>query len=718
VAGPNPDDYAPEAIDDPSTMGPVSGAMFNQETPTEPAPANLPGGAYVGNDPMGDPYDRKWPGMGKTSVKPYMYGWYDFEPEVRFAAIMNSWLIINNAVHGAGQELFAQDVTDDMLMVLGWGANDTEALEAGEEMLKDTYLPESEGGENFFDWMTGEGRNEQGWAKINSQDSGQISDTSFGRLQTDDILGVMDDGKGMWQRWAQHPGEVRLFETALEGGNTSENTQRAKYAGELGMEGAQFAALALAGGGYALGPSMAGWSNKVKAVLLATKGGKIGQYGPQIGKTFRYARNASFIGSTGSYVASLYLGVGEGLAKEASLITEAVESGQMDADIAYTYLQAISGITNEEVPVSVTEADWYQDIQAAGPRTEDGAPTGVKAGGIPTAAENRQQYQDLADPTYEAPTAIEGATDGFNSPLDSQEQAVADNEEFIAANTPLAPFAERQEAYIASRGGVMGDMPHDLYVAPTVTTPRGESDEYTPYQKGVYMSDITREKYKPRYYMDDYNDIMAGWSGDKIEWFQQQAIEAGMLNPDEFSFRAGSRDANTRTAFSNLLVDSNANGNTWEDQLTDNIRSYQEWLVDNPEPEEPKYAAFVTPAYLAPDYATLAQQTKQTFDSKLRRKTTQAEMRIFTDYLGQEDRNQWAAQVQGDRQTHAARGREFETGDPQSGGTVQGVDAMARFDEFFEDKYAGELKHRDRTAQVERKQGGLFGSLNRIAGGI
>ena len=190
-----------------------------------------------------------------------------------------------------------------------------------------------------------------------------------------------------------------------------------------------------------------------------------------------------------------------------------------------------------------------------------------------------------------------------------------------------------------------------------------------------------------------------------------------MLNPESFSFRSGSRDANTRTAFSNLLVDANSNGNTWEDQLTDNIRTYQIWLDENPDEEE-KYPAFVTPAYLAPDYATLAQQTKNDFRARLQRRPSGSEMRLFTDQLGSYDQQQWSAQVQADRQTHAARAREFETGDPQSGGTVQGVDALSRFSEFFDEKYEGEIKHRERTEQVQQKQGGLFGSLNRIAGGI
>jgi hypothetical protein len=338
-------------------------------------------------------------------------------------------------------------------------------------------------------------------------------------------------------------------------------------------------------------------------------------------------------------------------------------------------------------------------------------------------------FQDiiLRDPAGEEPTASRTSTgvvapaptasEGFSSALDREATANAAAEAELG--TPVTDFViARREQRLAAQGDVMGGMPRDQGVAPTVTPTRRET--FSDRQLGVYLrgQDEMYDTYKPRYFEGDYQDIMATWSIDRIQWFQDRAMDAGMLNGEEFSFRYGSRDANTRNAFSFLLADANANGNEWEDQLQDNVRTYQEWLKENPEPEDEKYPSFVTPAYLAPDYATLAQQTKSDFNARLGRRATGAEMRLFTDYLGGQDAQQWAAQTQADRQTHAARAREFETGDPQGGGTVQGVDAMARFDEFFDEKYEGEIKHRERTEDVQRRQPGLFGSLNRIAGSI
>ena len=57
-------------------------------------------------------------------------------------------------------------------------------------------------------------------------------------------------------------------------------------------------------------------------------------------------------------------------------------------------------------------------------------------------------------------------------------------------------------------------------------------------------------------------------------------------------------------------------------------------------------------------------------------------------------------------------------GGEQSGGTTQGVDAEARFQQFFDNKFAGEIKHRERVDQVGSKTAGLFGSIGNIERGL
>lgn len=229
----------------------------------------------------------------------------------------------------------------------------------------------------------------------------------------------------------------------------------------------------------------------------------------------------------------------------------------------------------------------------------------------------------------------------------------------------------------------------------------------------------------PRYDTRTYEGIQGSWSIPQIEEFQQDAIDAGLIEP-EANIRWGSRDPFTRHAFTAIVTEANANGNTWEDQLKDRIVQYQQWLVDNPEEPEriAQYGAFIAPTYRAPDYASLAQSVQATMAQKLGRRPSEAEMQLLVEQMSAYDKQQWGAQVQADRQTHAARARAFEnerddnTVAEQSGGTVQGVDAEARFLEFFNDKFSGEIKHRERVDQVQGKQGGLFASLNRIAGEV
>jgi hypothetical protein len=294
--------------------------------------------------------------------------------------------------------------------------------------------------------------------------------------------------------------------------------------------------------------------------------------------------------------------------------------------------------------------------------------------------------------------------------LDSAESAgeAWSVEEQEAISYGIDRGAARVQATRAKRGNVIGAeqgiRPYEL-VQPTLS--EHPSDTLTNPRLRV-MFEGGRA---PQYFDEDFSDILSTWSTPDIEDYQAKAILAGMIDPEDAQYHPGQRDKITRDSFYWLLFDANANGNFWDDQLEGNIASHQEWLVDNPEKDENPWRNFVTPTYLAPDYATLAQTVKSTMSQRLGRDASSAEMSFLTDYLGTADRQQWDAQVQGDRQTQAARAREWDTGDPQGGGTVQGVDALARFDEQFDDRFEGELDHRERVANVAGKRGLLIDSL-------
>jgi hypothetical protein len=296
-------------------------------------------------------------------------------------------------------------------------------------------------------------------------------------------------------------------------------------------------------------------------------------------------------------------------------------------------------------------------------------------------------------------------------------------EELYDIQTPEREAIEREEARVArlrQRGDVIGGLAPETRVSPTVT----ELQPWHPgnFQRNDPVAEEIAQTYAPRYFDENYRNIVGSWSIDETEWFQNQAILAGLIDPESY-IRYGSRDGYTTTAFMQILADANNNGNMWKDELESQVASYQQWKMDNPEVKE-QYPAFITPAYPKPDYATLSQQVKGAISQSLGRRVTVSELQLLTDHLGQLDRQEWDTQVAVERSTHAARGREHDdrqddgSSTGQSGGTVQQVDAQSRFNEFFEERYSGEIKHRQRTAQVQEKQGGLFESLNRIAGSI
>ncbi len=95
------------------------------------------------------------------------------------------------------------------------------------------------------------------------------------------------------------------------------------------------------------------------------------------------------------------------------------------------------------------------------------------------------------------------------------------------------------------------------------------------------------------------------------------------------------------------------------------------------------------PAYLSPDYAELSQAVKLTFEQKLGRAPSGAEITLLSDKMKADHRGEFDAQVE------AQRLQFFGSGAPDAG-TVQDVNYAARFQEDFEGKYSDELGTLDR----------------------
>ena len=110
------------------------------------------------------------------------------------------------------------------------------------------------------------------------------------------------------------------------------------------------------------------------------------------------------------------------------------------------------------------------------------------------------------------------------------------------------------------------------------------------------------------------------------------------------------------------------------------------------------------PAYLAPDYAELSQAVKLTFEQKLGRAPSGAEITLLSDKMKADHRGEFDAQVEGQRLQF------FGSGAPDAG-TVQDVNYAARFQEDFEGKYSDELGTLDRSAMQQGIMQNAFGSV-------
>ncbi|RKZ89392.1 MAG: hypothetical protein DRQ39_00835 [Gammaproteobacteria bacterium] len=295
-------------------------------------------------------------------------------------------------------------------------------------------------------------------------------------------------------------------------------------------------------------------------------------------------------------------------------------------------------------------------------------------------------------------------------------------------------WSKRNQAERARRGAPVGGQSEYNVVQPTITPRQPTEFDEAFTAPGLNIPSTQRNLppgyihsepsgYTPRYFEGTYQSIMAGWSIAQIEWFQEQAIAAGMIDPER-RYSVGQRDAVTTNAFYTLIGEANNNGNTWEDQLQGNIDSYRQWQSENPSGSgRDPYPAFVSPTYIAPDYATLAQATKSHAAETLGRRLSQAEMALLTDELRGLDKQQWNSQTQADRQTHAANARAYDDqvaggGGEQAGGTTQGVDSEARFLQLFDEKFSGEIKHRERVDQAGMKNAGFFGSIANVEGNL
>jgi hypothetical protein len=729
----------------------LTGGGFGPYIPgiTQPSEAQVEEAEEFGA--YGDPMDRRWPGTGFSSfthdMKPIrptdVSDWFDMTDEQRWTTIMNAYILMNDALIQGDMS----QVEDDTFIILGWGANDKNAQAAGAELL----------GEEGIKLFVGEGYNPKtGMPLLNDLDSSPSE--RWNPFGTDEPRGyvdrmaklindTMEGEQGWWRRNFATPGEVSLFSAAANGGNMTTNEQKWAHRGQMAADALAFAAGAQIVGGAVVAPRFAAGQWKVSQMLKPANLTRL-----VTSPNARRFHGTMLAGSVANWSYSMALGYINDVETELyEPIREMVENGEMGGDEATLIIQSTHSLNQSEgisrvIPPSITDSEWWNPAIAPDAPLEtydeagQGGAPGEEASVVDVGEEGdepfgvarslfevaRQAWDAVAEPQFEATGLFgdTGGTSGTGYALDDYDEAAGRvGAELYENQTPereAQQAKEAREAELLERGNVIGGLAPNTRVSPTVT----ELQPWHPgnFQRNDPVAQEMADTYAPRYFDENYRNIIGGWSIDETEWFQNQAILAGLIDPESY-IRYGSRDGYTTTAFMQILTDANNNGNMWKDELGSQVESYQQWKMDNPEKKD-SYPAFITPAYPKPDYATLSQQVKGAVGQSLGRRATASELQLLTDHLGQLDRQEWSGQVSAQRAEHAARGREYDdrqddgisTG--QSAGTVQQVDAESRFNEFFEEKYQGELSHRARVGQVQDKQAGLFQSLSRIAGNI
>lgn len=220
-----------------------------------------------------------------------------------------------------------------------------------------------------------------------------------------------------------------------------------------------------------------------------------------------------------------------------------------------------------------------------------------------------------------------------------------------------------------------------------------------------------------RFYPGDAAPILRGMAPEKVVRLQERLHKLGFLSGD---YTQGVIRDETRTAFADLLAESNRRGTAWDQTLGDLERMYEELGIDPDEDDGP--APFVRDSYLAPDYATFAQTVKSQMRDSLGRDPDESEMALLVAELSGWDREAFDVEQAAEERMYDAQVSAQEDGTPGlSGGEAQAIDPVARFKESFESRFRGALQFQDDREDTEQSQEltrGAVSTLSQMSGGM
>ncbi len=300
----------------------------------------------------------------------------------------------------------------------------------------------------------------------------------------------------------------------------------------------------------------------------------------------------------------------------------------------------------------------------------------------------------------------------------SQQEARDRDEATIASNTA------RKERELEQRGVPLGGKGWGDLAYPTLPLGEDQFGNLDDYNERLNMfageQKLTEEDFKvrPRYSVDYAQYTLNLMSSQELADLEDQLYAAGFISDEPLDSPAA-RSVGLLTGFGRLILESDMSRNKWEDHL--------EWSIEQEASRKEKDASsrrkswveanpFIAPGQDLPDYATLSQNVKASVRQALGRDATSSEMKMLTQFMSTENKNAWEAnELAPARKSWEARARAAETQQPQTVGTTQSVDPNARFAEYFQDRFKGELDFRKTGEQTREQQGSLFGSLDTMS---
>lgn len=283
-------------------------------------------------------------------------------------------------------------------------------------------------------------------------------------------------------------------------------------------------------------------------------------------------------------------------------------------------------------------------------------------------------------------------------------------------NAEFAGEAPVEESVAGFRDMWLGDaigVPNDFQAArQEPTTQAGGGDSLERWRQRTGRTAPTRDvDVKPRFFEGDEFDPARLPFEERAE-LQSALVEAGLL--EDGTYWVGEWDDASLEAYKTVLGFANRWGASTDEALDRLQKSLPDELRKDGGAGTGE-ATFTPPAFLAPDYASLAQGVKSMFRTRVGRDPSEEELSQLAGQFGGFYRQQFDAEVAAQRSEFDARQAGAETGETVAPAAGTAVDPAARFAELFESRFKPEIDRLGSLDDVRANTNNVFASLRTMS---